>query len=274
MNNKELLNFGKATVEKEKFVSSRLQANALFNFTDHLKWLIKSLKQKMLSPRYCVEDIRYLKINQLKNVAFPMKCFCDINIHRLKDHLEFYGCYGIAFSKKWAMEQKIQPVQYINQKSNLCKDFKTVFSKSIKSAGQSTSSLESQLKNYLLLQLMYFKPYSGRVKRRTDGKLVNKCLTDECEWRYVPDVSKLECPQLIYDEGILNGNLMDYSNALDGKSEISLNFDYSDIKYIIVHHHNDLKDLTKEILSFDIDDIEKYELISKIIIWDNAMEDF
>ena len=57
----------------------------------------------MLSPRYCEEDIRYLKISNLKRMAYPMKCFCDINIHKLTEHLDWYGYYGLAFSKEWGM---------------------------------------------------------------------------------------------------------------------------------------------------------------------------
>lgn len=275
MGNSKLYNLDSVRVKKESFVTSKLQANALFNFTDDLRWLIKSIKQKMLSPRYCIEDIKYLKIKGLKKIALPMKCFCDINIHRLKEHLEFYGFYGIAFAKKWAMKQKIQPVQYVNPESDLCKDFKHVMYSSIKNKNQKSCKLEKDLKNYMLLHLMYLKPYSCKVNRRTDEKLIDKCLTDECEWRFVPDVTKLECPQVIYDEAILNGNLIDFSNALDGVSEVSLNFEYSDIKYILVRSHNDLKALTKEILALNnIEDMERYELISKIIIWDNAKEDF
>ena len=64
----------------------------------------------MISPRYCVEDISYLKIPKLKRIAFPMKCFCDINMHRLDVHLGWYGYYGLAFSKEWGMSRGIQPI--------------------------------------------------------------------------------------------------------------------------------------------------------------------
>lgn len=30
-----------------------------------------------------------------------MKCFCDINLHRIGMHLDWYGYYGLAFEKNW-----------------------------------------------------------------------------------------------------------------------------------------------------------------------------
>lgn len=69
---------------------STIQADTLFTFASQLEYLIAEIKRKMLSPRYCEEDVRYLKIRNLKKIAYPMKCFCDINMHRLDVHLEWY----------------------------------------------------------------------------------------------------------------------------------------------------------------------------------------
>lgn len=113
-------------------VPSKVQADTLFSFTSAVEYLIGYLQKSMISPRYCDENISYLGIRKIKKIAFPMKCFCDINLHRLEDHLAWYGYYGIAFSKEWGMQNKIQPVQYINPDSVLCKDFSSSFKKALK----------------------------------------------------------------------------------------------------------------------------------------------
>lgn len=118
------LNLGRAEGNKtprKKHTPSTIQADTLFNFMTKLEYLIWAIKSKRLAPRYCDEDLEYLRIPNLKKIAFPMKCFCDINMHKLGVHLEWYGYYGLAFSKEWGMHKGIQPVQYINAQSNLKK---------------------------------------------------------------------------------------------------------------------------------------------------------
>ena len=116
-----------SVAKQKKHTPSTIQADTLFTFTRKLEFLIPYIKNKMISPRYCVEDISYLKIRNLKKIAFPMKCFCDINLHRIAEHLAWYGYYGLAFSKEWGMKKKIQPIQYINPDSDLRKDFSSAF---------------------------------------------------------------------------------------------------------------------------------------------------
>lgn len=100
------LQLGKVQPRKsneKKHIPSKVQADTLFTFTTQLEYLIKTIENRMVSPRYCEEDLHYLKIRGLKKIAYPMKCFCDINMHKLEDHLSWYGYYGLAFSKEWGM---------------------------------------------------------------------------------------------------------------------------------------------------------------------------
>ena len=110
-------------ISLKKHVPSTIQADSLFTFTTKLEYLITMIKNKRVSARYCEEDLSYLNIPNLKKIAFPMKCFCDINMHRLEIHLMFYGYYGLAFEKSWGMQKGIQPIQYVNPDSDLKQDF-------------------------------------------------------------------------------------------------------------------------------------------------------
>lgn len=276
MDNKPIisLNNPKVNMSKPKnHTPSTIQADTLFTFTKKLEFLIPYIKSKMISPRYCIEDISYLKIPKLKKIAFPMKCFCDINMHRLDVHLDWYGYYGLAFSKEWGMSRGIQPVQYINQKSALRSDFTKAFSAALNTSQARKGSAQEKMKSFLLHELMYYKPYDGKMQNRNTGKTQIKCFTDECEWRYIPDVTPAGFEQALHGEMILNaGVLEEISNSMAGISEISLQFDYDDLKYIIVKTRADFEKLISEIS--DLEDSVQHELISKILVWDISGRDF
>ena len=275
---KEIISLGKSKATKAKIskhTPSKIQADTLFTFTTRLEYLIPMIRTSMISPRYCDEDIRYLKIRGLKKIAYPMKCFCDINMHRLEEHLSWYGYYGLAFTKEWGMKSGIQPIQYINPASALCKDFSKAFAAALKLDIKNESVEQRSMKNFLLHEMMYYKPYDGRMKNRNTNKIENKCFTDECEWRFIPDVTVVGFEQAYYDENILNaGVLNNLSNAMEGIADISLKFNYLDLKYIIVKGVDDFEKLAKEIVSLNLDKIVEYELLSKIIIWDKSKGDF
>lgn len=80
---------------------------------------------------------------------------------------------------------------------------------------------------------------------------------------------------MYYDDQIINaGRLIDLSNALANVAEVSISFDYNDLKYIIIEKTEDLKVLLDEINGIDIPNDEKQILVSKIIIWENSKGDF
>ena len=126
-----LMNLGKVSKTEHKVnnehVPSTIQPDTLFTFTTEFKWLISMLKNKMISPRYCSEDIEYLKIDGIKKMAYPMRCFCDISLRKLDYHMSWYGNYGIAFEKSWGMQNDIQTVHYLNENSTLRKDISDAF---------------------------------------------------------------------------------------------------------------------------------------------------
>lgn len=85
-------------------------ANALFRFFDKPKYLYTAISNAGLAPRYYSEDVEYMNI-EAKRIAYPMICFCDINLHKLSEHIEFYGGggYGIAFAKEWGEKKEYNP---------------------------------------------------------------------------------------------------------------------------------------------------------------------
>jgi len=254
-------------------IPSSTQADTLFNFTKELQWLLVALEKRSLTPRYNIENIEYLKIHKLPNIAFPMKCFCDINLHKLKDHLAWYGYYGIAFKKAWGMSKNIQPVHYMNPESPLAKDFSKALNASfVKSP---SDEIGKQLLDHLLHELMYFKPYQGLMLKPGNTRRQKKCFSDESEWRFVPKIVHPELEQMYYQESVLSENILGYLNdQLQRTADLAITFDYDDVKYIIVKNSLDFDKIIRSIEEYNISLQSKYVLISKIIVWDESIGDF
>ena len=144
-------------------------ANTLFNFVEKPEYLFPIIEKMAMVPRYCIEDVNYLGIG-MDQIAYPMLCFCDINLHKIQGHMDFYGQYGIAFSKQWGIAKGIQPIQYVNPDSVLRHDFTEAFQASM------NGTSEDAAQNYLQSHMYYLKPIQGTMQR--DGKSVPKNFTD------------------------------------------------------------------------------------------------
>lgn len=261
-------------IESEEYIPPRQSANTLFRFFGKADHLYDAIKRGALIPRYYREDIDYLGIN-CKSIAYPMICFCDINIHRLQEHLDLYGCYGIAFSKAWGVEHGIQPLQYINPNSILRKDFTSAFNASItlqqpeEFNGGFNNTATHFCANYLLSHMFYMKPLYGTMPRGTET--IRKNFTDEREWRYIPDLSKTDLPQAIPDDYTETYNK--FNDSLEDHDCCWLRFEYEDVKYIILPEHSDLNNFYKQINNISSYNAKR-QLVSKVIIWADAKEDF
>jgi hypothetical protein len=249
--------------ETEKYLSPKQSANTLFRFFRKPEYLFEALEKKAIVPRYYGENVDYLNIGY-HQVAYPMICFCDITVHRLEEHMNLYGEYGIAFSKSWGINQGIQPLQYINKHSALCSDFSRAFVSSLHTEADSPAA------DFLLTQMLYMKPIEGTMPR--DGKDIAKNFTDECEWRFVPNVTSIGLPQAITDDEIASVGVL---NATVKENECCwLKFDFPNVKYIILQTDKDFENLCSVADRVIDDETTKRKLISKIIIWSDAKEDF
>lgn len=260
------------------YIESKVQPDTLFTFVSKLEYLIEHITTKNIPPRYCIEDISYLNIPKIKKLAYPMKCFCNINLQKLPLHMDTYGYYGLAFEKSWGVENGLQPVHYINPTSKLCVDIREAFSNSLDSDKTyvEENSLEEILKNYLLHELMYYKPYAAHTSDNSPSEeKKGRCFTDECEWRYIPIVDTNDLDQVIYDKDLLRPPVLNnLNNLLKNKHDIALSFDYDNLKYIIVKFRSDRDTLIKKIEGLNLETNEMYNLISKIMVWESFNGDF
>ena len=262
-------------LEKDNEHVSPVQSpDTLFHFVKKIDYLYTILDSKLIFPWYCEEDVSYLKLDGISKIAIPMKCFCDIKLHNLKTHIHDYGNYGIAFSKEFGIRNGIQPIQYLNPKSDLAKNLAHTFNL-VKNDDRDDESL-NELKSFLLHSLMYCKPDQGIFVNRDTGKDVIKCFTDECEWRFVPDVSSLAYNQILLDENAINNEdiMNNYNVPLSQESSVSIPYSYSDVKHIILKTESDFTDFTEHLSHLNLSVHEREKLISKVIIWDLSEGDF
>lgn len=75
-------------------------ANTLFRFFTKPEYLYGTIEKNALIPRYYGENVDYLNIGH-HQVYYPMICFCDITIHRMTEHINVYGQYGMLCLDVW-----------------------------------------------------------------------------------------------------------------------------------------------------------------------------
>lgn len=255
--------------------SSKQSANTLFNCMKELEYLKSVLTNEAIIPRYYPENLSYLNIKNVSNIAFPMKCFCDIYLNKLADHMRFYGYYGIGMSKDWGIQHGIQPIHYINPKSNLSQDYATIFGRAFNMEKAEEIELYSDYNDYLLGNLLYMKPIDGEMFR--DNKYELKNFHDEKEWRFVPDIKKAstELPLIIPLSQMNSKSYNMYSEGIKQNSNLWLKIEYKQIKYLIVHNSSDRSELIEFILKeLTINEPDKFLLISKILVFDELQEDW
>lgn len=293
-------------------------ANTLFHFMKKPEYLKEILQKKALVPRYCKENMEYFNICNdgtfFKEVDVLQKCFCDIPFHKLTErfqlkgvgenynkltdeekmfntHPDFYGEYAIAFSKSWGEKMNLQPVHYLNEKSQSAKDFSKLVEYILH-----TDDVPDLYADDILDRLAFVKPLRGIMKRkikRADGQELEvefyKNFYDEQEWRYVPGiaaVAEVKVERIIANSYILKMNEggMDINEGLANEqySPLWLKYSYEDIRYIIVPNANARIDIIRAILSISDDKfndqidvmIQKYILISKILVLEEIRKDW
>lgn len=298
-------------------------ANALFHCMKEGRFLESILERRAIVPRYCIEDMGYLDIRcgdiVYHKMAVLQKCFCDIPLHKLMDtfelrgygeafqslsdeekldltqnntHPDFYGTYAIAFSKKWGEDKHLQPVQYINEKS----DYAVRFSEYVSDA-LGAEELPEHYSDDVLYRLSFVKSLRGIMSRQVLRKGENqriqvdiwKNFHDEKEWRFVPDNSVLDSMNV--GRIIANPSILDLDGAIDQINEnlesekyrqLWLEYEYNDIRYIIVPDSEERLKIISKILNipdsnFDNPEImqrEKYILISKILVLNEIRKDW
>lgn len=283
-NKRESIDFGLQGTN----IDYKQSANTLFNFMTKLDYLVKDIENMKLYPRYVVENVEYLNLKignrSIEKVAFPMLCFCDINLHNLSLHVENdesngtkgYGKYGIGLDKTWCERKGFQPIMYANRESEFLIEFSKLFNKNLDLL-YSDLPLEEEFSNFILDQLRLTKPLKGIMNR--NGEWFTKNFHDEKEWRYLPDMSEVEMAGFLNDatkpREIENVTLNEMSDTLTNENSVHLDLDLECINYIFVDNSKDRDTMIDVIKKSFGDDIDKsMNLASKIVIYEQIARDW
>ena len=266
-----------------------LSSNTLFHFTNSAENLINILASGF-SPRFCLEQFgaNHLMSGKSTNTkeedweeAIPITCFCDLPISHISSHLEFYGSYGIGLSKDWGKKNGLTPLTYIHDNSTQIKYLKQIASLTknvvFKIDGFEKMPLEEN-PLYALFELSgFYKPYHGEMWRI--NKYVTKRFYDEREWRYIPFLLPKEPGEFKEDYRLSKNEFLNEIKRAKANKYVKenhpLEFDFKDIKYIIIKNDNEAKAMTEAIYSSPkFNEEQKIILSTKIISTEQIKEDF
>lgn len=250
-----------------------ISANTLFHFTTTKQSLLGILENG-LYVRYSLENYESL-ISGKAELVLPMTCFCDIPLSQVKRHTSIYGKYAIGLTKSWGMKHGVNPVIYTYPNSttanilneltddlekffDIAEDKKT-FTKgknqtkkvidndwdSTVHYGNKVVDLYTNLSHFI----KFIKPYEGKFFRNNDYLHKPVKFYEEREWRFMP-------PKDFFDKVSLKDSYVAeyYKNPIKRRAiniklakHIKLNFNASDIRFIIVNKDEEIPEILSDI---------------------------
>lgn len=232
-----------------------LSASVLFTFTPRLEYMIDMLKNG-ISPRYVYERLPGSK----KYYIAPMKCFCDIPLGKVKNHMDRYGYYGIGLKKSFLLEHRVTPVIYIHRNSKSFFGYREMKNLKIEDA-----PFLPLLKRYYGDDYFFEDGHDTPVRKRIH-------FYNEREWRFIPISFKHKTIQKIetIKEGVKLVTELNLKNPYQNEAIIPSS---EEIEYIIIHKKRELDDFIDQLTKI-YRDAELQRILTKIIIADQILKDF
>lgn len=264
-------------------MTKSLHPSTLFHLTCKRDTLEKILTSKHYKVSIAREFIRSKNLQDkkysIRNFGVPMVSFCDIRLSQLDEHASKYGSFGLGMSKEWAERQNLHPVMYMNQSSSLFSSYnkairklknnlipmwknwknKITFTSEEKVQFETLKSQYSDIFNII----RYMKNYEGKLIRKGRIKSLKYRFADEKEWRFVPKPFHNDIwPSINFTRVKTAEGKKNYSNLY---SDVTVAFNFSDIKYIIVKDESDISNISKLIKNiYNEDDISKIVTMKQI----------
>jgi len=234
--------------------SQNLSSETLFHFTSDFTTLELILRNGF-QARYIYEKLPGRKLAYLTKTI----CFCDIPLGLIKEHVNWYGAYGIGINRPIAKEYGFSPVLYLHSKSPNYKK-------------GSSRKTQNWFENFSFTN--YLKQIRGKQMFINDNNSPFwkwKTFYNEREWRYFPTDKNIEIIQY--------SNEMDLENRRKNLNEKEktklpyLHFDPNWIEYILI---KDSKELNKLINILKTDKYKDYydSLLTKVITFEQIQKDF
>jgi len=264
----------KRKIQMASKISENLSSNTFFHFTKSIENLT-SILYKNFEPRYCLEKTEYFSNSNINNIemAYPMVCFCDIPLSKIKKHIGFYGNYGIGLKKKWGYRKNLSPVIYTRKNARTSKNLEQMINWSANLISKERNKDQDELKSIVSDFIMFTKPYFGEIYRK--GKIKKKRFYDEREWRWIPKIIRKDTRMHLTKEEYFNEYLKNKENKIVAE-HYTLSFNPDDISYLIINDESEIDDLIGSIerikSRFDVKTIKR--LTSRIITKEQILYDF
>lgn len=231
-----------------------IRSSSIFHFTKSIDYL-KGILKEGLWPRYCVEHVEWFGGlgNGVNYIAYPMVCFCDLPISKINDHVEFYGYFGIGFTKEWAIKSGLNPVMYWAN-SDWLSNALTFIATSLSEREDRDSEISINGRMGLTYFLGYSKPIKGNM--HVGEEVIEKDFYLESEWRLIPQHTDID-RVLTYEEAC-SKERVDAANAATREYSM-LGFQLSDIRYIFVKEDTDIPDIINFIQT-ELDEFKSSDL--------------
>ncbi len=262
--------------KKTKLNNMPLSSETLFHFTSKYEYLTSILTGAFF-PRFSLETIESKNRDDGKlktiNKGVPMVCFCDIPLSQVKDHINFYGSYGIGLKKQWGQSKGLNPLIYLDKDSNLSDHIVDMSYEIFKPEFKNKPEFKKLKAAYHDI-VRYTKPYTGQnINRKTGNLIENYNFYNEKEWRYVPKIDDHDAENIYlkkdqYDDFAYRTK----QNKLMESKKIT--FKPNDISYIIVKEDYEVERIMECIEGLGHSYKDTKRLISKIQTNHQIMFDF
>ena len=246
-----------------------ISSNSVIHYTNKIENLKGIIEKKGFRVKYCSENV-FLN-DFITSLATPMVCFCDIPLSEVKNHIDSYGSYGIGLFKTWAKKTGLNPVLYIENKSETAIQIKSGYEKLIKDFKDEKDNKEF---SRMFVRIMQFcKNYEGPLKI---GKIDTEHYRfyDEREWRYIPNFETLNsAPPVIPNKEYIKDK-EENNKKLD---HINVKFTFDEISYIIVNSEDEIPEILTILSQTFEDDCTAKQLKvlgTKIITKNQIFNDF
>nr|WP_067063883.1 abortive infection system antitoxin AbiGi family protein [Mucilaginibacter sp. L294] len=181
-----------------------------------------------------------------------------------------YGSYGIGLTREWGQANGLNPLFYVDKKSNVGTSYYEAFVELLYGQKKKITEL-STIDSKLLDVFRYMKNYEADLIRNEDITHDYK-FADEKEWRFVP--VKKDANYMVIKK---NSYLKAKDNANNLLSALRLQFEPKDIKYIIIKHESEISEFINVVRDskgkkYTLNDVER--LMTRIITVEQIQTDF
>lgn len=210
-----------------------MYSKKIIHFTNSYNSLSGILDAKGFKLAYCGE-IFTVEGRRVSSAAHPMVCFSAYSGTDLNGRNITYGRFGIEMKKEWVEVNKITPVLYVNESSQVALALGTMLR-----ARQERE--EFKLPRELRLPVIQLKCFTkNAVGYNSYFEKQDFKFYEENEWRFVPTLTELNGVKLSQNLSTYENNKIKHDIKLSGHT---LGFEMKDIKKVYVQHESEIVDI-------------------------------